>query len=383
VLIAVHNGGDYLQEAVASVLAQTDADFELLLVDDASTDDAIGRLPDDPRIRVLRNDRNLGQVPSLNRGLREARGAFVARLDADDAMLPTRLERQAAVLEAEPQVALVGTWVDVVDEMGRLWATIRGDVSDYASFVEAVLVDWYPFGHPSLLFRRDVVLELGGYDESLAPSEDKDLYRRLALARHEARVVREPLTRYRRHGGQLSQTQIERQLRLDHEGQERFIAALAPAAPVAALRELLAGAPGFWGREPLAPGDLEGLTAGAADVLSLSAAERRRVERVVASRCARTLLAGWAAPSPAYAARARPLLRYVAAHGDRAARAALVVQPALRATRPLGPCVAAARAGVKHALRDERLAGLRAAAGRSRTLRRLYTRILGFDLLDD
>jgi hypothetical protein len=383
VLIAVHNGGDYLQEAVASVLAQTDPDFELLLVDDASTDDAIERLPGDPRIRVLRNERNLGQVPSLNLGLREARGTFVARLDADDTMLPTRLERQAAMLEADERVALVGTWVDVVDEQGRLWATIRGDIADYAAFVEAVLSDWYPFGHPSLMLRRDVLLELGGYDASLAPSEDKDLYRRLVLARHEARVLREPLTRYRRHGGQLSQTQVERQLRLDHEGQERFLAALAPAAPAAALRELLAGAAELWAREPLAAGDVEALSAGAAEVLFLGGDERRHVERVIASRCARALRAGWAAPSPGYAARARPLVRYVRAHGDARARAALALQPALRATRPLGPPAAAARTGARRALRAERLAGLRAAARRSRALRRVYARVLGFKLLDD
>ena len=71
----------------------------------------------------------MGQAPSLNRGLVEARGEYVARIDADDRMLPTRLERQVAVLDAAPKVALVGTWIDVIDEHGRLWATIRGDIA--------------------------------------------------------------------------------------------------------------------------------------------------------------------------------------------------------------------------------------------------------------
>src|SRR5581483_7441972 len=106
VLLAVRDGEPYIGEAVESVLDQTFTDFELLLVDDASTDGTVAvveRLGDE-RIRILRNERNLGQVPSLNRGLGEARGEYVARLDADDACLPTRLARQVEILDAEPRV---------------------------------------------------------------------------------------------------------------------------------------------------------------------------------------------------------------------------------------------------------------------------------------
>ncbi len=84
------------------MLAQTFGDFELLIVDDASTDGAVEKLPDDPRIRVLGNASNIGQIPSLNRGLREARGEYVARLDHDDLCLPRRLELQVDVLDAIP-----------------------------------------------------------------------------------------------------------------------------------------------------------------------------------------------------------------------------------------------------------------------------------------
>lgn len=381
VLVAVHNGGSYLRDAAESILAQTHSDFELLLVDDASTDGAIDALPPDARIRILRNDQNSGQVPSLNRGLAEARGEYVARLDADDVMLPRRLELQVAVLDDEPSVALVGTWMDVIDERGHTWSTVRGRITDYAGFVTAILTDRIPFGHPSLMYRRDVVRALGGYDASLAPSEDKDLYRRLALERYEARVVAEPLVHYRRHGNQLSQVQMARQLARDHESQERFLRELAPNLSARTVRLLLAADPGFWTEPPLP--DVEPVLAGAAERLRLADVERSQVGRVIAMRCARTLLAGWSVSCPGYAARAAAPAGFISAHGDAIARATAALRPLVDSTRPLGSVVAATRARARHALRSERLEPVRSRLRRSRLLRRLYTRVLGFRLVDD
>ena len=382
VLIAVHNGGAYLRDAVGSVLAQTFTDLELLLVDDASTDGAFGALPPDERIRVLRNDRNLGQVPSLNRGLLEAQGEYIARLDADDLMLPTRLDRQVAVLDAEPQVALVGTWLDVVDERGRRWGTVRGHMETYADFVIAILTDRIPFGHPSITFRRDVVQALGGYEASLAPSEDKDLYRRLALGRHEARVVAAPLVRYRRHNAQLSQVHMARQLANDHTGQERFLTALAPELPARSVRLLLSGDAEFWTSTPL--DELESLLDGATERLELSAEERNTVGRSIARRCVRTLTAAWSVPGTADATHARAATAFAAAHGSAAVQASLAIQPAIRLTRPAGALLGSTRVHARRALRrSARLAQVRKLARRSRLLRRVYTTLFGFRLLDD
>jgi hypothetical protein len=382
VVVAVYNGGQYLDEAVRSVLEQTYRDFELLVVDDASDDGSGERVAatGDPRIRLLRNDRNIGQVPSLNRGLVEALGEYVARLDADDVMLPTRLERQVEVLDAEPSVALVGTWLDVVDEAGRRWATLRGHVGSYAEFVSAILANRIPFGHPSLMFRRDVVRDLGGYDPSLAPSEDKDLYRRLALARLEARVIPELLVRYRRHDMQLSQLQAERQIETDAAGQERFLTDLAPHLPARILRLLLAGDPAFWAAPPL--GDLDSFLESTSERLRLTPAERAIVAGTIAERCARTLLAGWGVPSQGHAVRAVAPAAFVSAHGTLAARASLGLQPFLRATRPLGAAVGAGRLRARSALRNDRLQPIRAHARRVRLLRRLYVALLGFRLVD-
>jgi len=381
VLLAVHNGRPYLQEAVQSVLDQTFSDIELLIVDDASTDGGVDELPADSRIRIVRNEKNLGQVPSLNRGLGEARGTYVARLDADDVMLPTRLERQVAILENESTVALVGTWLDVVDDRGRRWATLRGRLDDYADFVSAIIRDRIPFGHPSLMYRRDVVVELGGYDPALAPAEDKDLYRRLALGRYEARVVEEALVRYRRHGKQLSQVQVAVQLSNDYTGQERFLGALDSRTPATPMRLLLAGHHAYWSEPPLR--ELESFLEGMTERLGLADAERDAIARVIATRCARTLLRGWSAPSPDYRARAEAPAAFIAAHGDFPARASLRLQPLLRTTRWLGIAAGGTRTRARRSLRNERLTGVRGFLRRSRLLRRLYTRLLGFRLLDE
>ncbi len=350
VLIAVRDGGELLDAAVRSVLSQTFEDFELLIVDDASTDDAIERLPRDPRIRVLRNERNLGQVPSLNRGLENALGEYVARLDADDTMLPARLERQVGVLDAQPDVALVGTWMDVVDERERLYTRLRGHVRDFVELVLAILVDHYPFGHPSLMYRRDVVRALGGYDPALAPSEDKDLYRRLALARHEARCVEAPLVRYRRHERQLSREQRDVQLAHDREGQERFLAELAGPGAAAQLRVMLAEGKGD-------PALLEQLLDGARSRLRLDSDEVERLADGLAAHLARR------------AVRAGPAGREVLRWAARRRHAALPAVPLL----PLVPPLRSAGATIRRTTHS--FPRMRRAARRFRPLRWIYSRL--------
>ncbi len=287
VLLAVHDGEPYVRESVASVLDQTFQDFEFVIVDDASTDRTVELVESfrDPRIRLLRNERNLGQVPSLNRGLREARGEYVARIDHDDWCRPRRLERQVAVLDAQPDVALVGTWMDLVDEGGRPIARLRSTIADFPEFLFHTLIMRVLVSHPSAMYRREPVLRLGGYDESTGPAEDKDLWRRLALERWDARIVPEPLVVYRLHDAQLSQTRAAYQRDVDGESQERFLTALSPETPVHRLRLLLSNDAAFWTED--GDGTLAGLDRLLADArvrLRLDDAEAGRVEQLVAGR---------------------------------------------------------------------------------------------------
>jgi len=240
VLLPVYDGAELVRGAIDSVLAQTFADFELLVVDDASPDDSVAVVESygDPRIRLLRNERNLGQVPTTNRGLHEARGEYVARIDQDDVALPTRLERQVAVLDAELDVAVVGSWVDYVDDRGRIASSLRGTIDDFPQFLYLLLANALPLAHSAVMYRREEVLALGGYDESVALAEDMDLWRRLALHRREGRVVPEVLLRYLVHRGQQSHARGSEQAERNRRSSERFVASFSTAEAAAAAWRL-------------------------------------------------------------------------------------------------------------------------------------------------
>ena len=375
VLLAVYNGGAFLHEAVDSVLGQTFSDFELLIVDDASTDGAIESLPADPRVRVLRNERNIGQIPSLNRGLRDARGEYVARLDHDDLCLPRRLELQVDVLERMPEVSLVGTWVDVVMTDGRIWTRLRPQLDTFAQFAAQVVTGHIFLVHPSLMFRRDAVVEVGGFDEELSAAEDQELYRRLVLARREARVVPETLVRYRRHEQQMTYAKTAMVEESDARSHRRFLAALDPESPAETLRLLVRAHPRFWGEAPLADDALERFLAAASARLELDDGERAEVALALAQRAAACLLDGWAGGAGAYGRRGRPLAAFAARHGDARSRAVASAFPVLRAAAPLGKPVAGVRVALARVLRSEALAAPRRVARGSRLLRSLYMRI--------
>jgi glycosyltransferase involved in cell wall biosynthesis len=378
VLLAVYDGGACLREGVESVLGQTFEDFELLIVDDASTDDAVASLPPDPRIRVLRNERNIGQIPSMNRGLREARGDYVARLDHDDVCLPLRLERQVALLDSLPEVALTATWVDIVDMQGRLWTHVRPRVDSFSDFVCHVVTGHVHLVHPSLMFRRELVLRMGGFDERLNAAEDQDLYRRLVLGRHEARVVPETLLRYRRHEQQMTVAKSASVWESDARSYDRFLAALAPGAPASTVRFMLRNDPRFWA-EPDLPADwLERFLDEAAATLRLAAPERSALSRGLSRSAIAAMLSGWAGDGDpaAYPRRGRELAVFAARHGEARSRALASVAPVLAATANAGVHVGAGRARLTHALRSDTFAAPRRIARGSRFLRRMYARVI-------
>ncbi|HZT15328.1 MAG TPA: glycosyltransferase family 2 protein [Gaiellaceae bacterium] len=376
VLLAVKDGERYVRGAVESVLEQTYGDFELLVVDDASTDATPQILASfsDPRIRVVRNKRNLGQVPSLNLGLAQARGEYVARLDADDACRPERLARQVEQLDADGRVGLVGTWMEIVGERDQRLGWLRKALHDYVDFLYHTLIMRVYVSHPSAMYRREPVLALGGYDETTAPAEDKDLWRKLALERWDARIVPEPLVVYRLHPGQLSQTQAAHQREVDGLSQDRFLAALAPQTPPTPVRLLLASDPRTWQHDPRRQLDgLEAVLGGARTILRLGDDEARRLELRVAAR-----LLAVARTRPWHPA-ARVLGAYalarLPAESKRRARAsyaaALATTPLLAALRRSGRLVAD-RADAVPVLR-----GLRGPARHSRLARSLYGKLLG------
>ena len=179
VLIPVHDGAPWVRDAVASVLAQTEGDLELIVIDDGSTDATPGILErvSDSRLRVERQER-VGLTRSLNRALALARAPLVARLDAYDLALPERLERQRAFLAAHAEVGLLGTGAREVDEAGRTAREVRPPADDRA--IRRALIRRNPFVHSSVMMRRSVLERVGGYDEALPVAQDYDLWMRMS-----------------------------------------------------------------------------------------------------------------------------------------------------------------------------------------------------------
>ncbi|EDY19381.1 glycosyl transferase family 2 [Chthoniobacter flavus Ellin428] len=205
VLLPVRNGSAHLPAALESIFAQTFRDFELLVIDDGSTDSTpeILSAVQDPRLRVVTNPQNIGLVPALNRGLEMARGEFVARQDHDDVSLPERLQKQVDYLRTHAGCVLVGTEATQTDGQGRrMYRLLRPhgaeDIRWYLCFDNA-------FIHSSVMFRREVVRQVfGGYAPSFH-SEDYALWSRIARSRETANLP-EPLLLYREHSSSVTQS---------------------------------------------------------------------------------------------------------------------------------------------------------------------------------
>ncbi len=181
VLIGAYNSAATLEEAIRAILGQTVEDLELIVVDDGSADESAA-LADaaaarDARVSVLRMPRNVGISRSLNAGLEAARAPVVAVQDADDVSAPARLERQLALLDARPDVAVVGSRMREVDPEGR---ELRPRTAFAPGDVRAVLPRFNPIPNTSAAFRRDVVLAAGGYDPRYRYAMEYDLWLRLA-----------------------------------------------------------------------------------------------------------------------------------------------------------------------------------------------------------
>ncbi|MBS1940255.1 MAG: glycosyltransferase family 2 protein [Bacteroidetes bacterium] len=154
VLMTLYNKGPYVEEAVRSVLAQTFADFELLVVDDASTDGGLDivKAIGDPRIRILENAENTGRAAAANRGYDAASGEYIAVLDGDDVMFPERLAKQVAFMDSHPLIGISGGACQVLGEQGRSghWPAADPECRAGLLFGDALL-------YGTAIMRRDVV----------------------------------------------------------------------------------------------------------------------------------------------------------------------------------------------------------------------------------
>ena len=206
VVLPVRDGGAYLVHAVGSILTQTFVDFELLLIDDGSTDGWVEKTMDtygqDARVRVLASPGS-GLVDALNHGLSQSACDLVARMDSDDISLPDRFERQVAFLDAHPDIDGVGTQSSFMNALGNMTGGVTDFPTDPDRIAEALTTRGCVLKHPSVMFRKDSVMRVGGYRRALAKAEDYDLWLRMSEKGRLANLP-EAMLRYREHPGQVS-----------------------------------------------------------------------------------------------------------------------------------------------------------------------------------
>lgn len=212
VLMPIFNGGKYLREAVEGILDQTFTDFEFLVLDDGSTDDSLALLRQyaarDSRVRVITRE-NRGLTFSLNELLSYARGEFVARMDADDVVLPERFARQAAFLGEHPGVVCVGGAYQMIDSADRFLTTLTPPQTD-AEIQYLHLSGHTAINHPTAMMRLAAVNRLGGYDSEYDLVEDLDLWLRLGEVGKLANLA-DVLLKYRLHDKSISEKAGQKQ----------------------------------------------------------------------------------------------------------------------------------------------------------------------------
>ena len=180
VLMSVYNGGKYLQEAIDSILGQTFKDFEFLIINDGSTDKTgeILKSYNDPRIKIINNNKNIGLTKSLNKGLKLARGEYIARQDADDISLPTRFEEELKFFEKNSNVALVGTDYFLINEKDEIIHTVNCFTENRK--LKEKLLEGNQFAHGSIIFKKECVEKVGMYREEFKFAQDFDFTLRIS-----------------------------------------------------------------------------------------------------------------------------------------------------------------------------------------------------------
>lgn len=225
VVMAAYNASETIESTLASLSVSTIADWEAVIVNDASSDATGDRLEEfsrrERRVRVLHNSENLGLPASLNRAIDATQSPYLARLDADDILLPDRLARQTAYLDAHQDVGILGMGAYTIDGSGHPLG--------YKRAIPTVIIPWaklwrVPFIHPAVMLRREILDEHGlRYDPEFRLAEDFEFWSRI-LRFTRGVNLNKPGIRYRVHAGQATKTRIDQRLDLHSDVSRRQLA---------------------------------------------------------------------------------------------------------------------------------------------------------------
>lgn len=202
VLMPVFNAEKYLAEAIDSIISQTWEDWELVIINDGSTDSSLSIIESytDKRIRLINNELNLGLIKTLNKGIELCKGEYVARMDADDVAHPERLQKQVNFLDQNRNHILCGTNADIINNKGEIVGKIMNPTSN--TLLQISLLFTNPFIHPSMMIRKSAFKE-SLFDEKALHVEDFELWTRLATKGKIANLE-QALLKYRWHDTNVS-----------------------------------------------------------------------------------------------------------------------------------------------------------------------------------
>ncbi len=205
--MSVFNGEKFLRQSIDSILNQTFTDFEFLIIDDCSTDATLEIIQqyNDPRIRFVKNEKNIGLTKSLNKGLTLANGEYIARMDADDISMPERFEKQMRFFDQNPETAVLGTWYAIINS--------KGDTIGERHFPDNLTMNDFLTGnkitHGSVIFKKAIITDLGGYHECFEYVQDYDLWLRV-VKQYPIRNIPEILYQLRFHDDSIASKKRER-----------------------------------------------------------------------------------------------------------------------------------------------------------------------------
>ncbi|MDX6188203.1 glycosyltransferase family A protein [Flavobacterium sp. Fl-318] len=207
VIMPVYNAGNFLAESIESILKQTFTNFELIILNDKSTDNSLEVISNyqrnDSRIIIINKDINVGPANLRNEGLKIAKGDFIALMDADDIALPTRFEKQIAVLKNNPEIGVCGTWFTFFgSKKNKLIKHSEKPDAIKISFLHSCVI-----GNPTVMLRK-TALNNAQFENEYVPVEDYDLWSRLS-AKTAFYNIPESLLDYRQHDNNISKTKID------------------------------------------------------------------------------------------------------------------------------------------------------------------------------
>lgn len=198
IIMGVYNGSKFIRDSIDSIINQTYKNWEFIICDDCSSDNTINILEEyaqkDSRIKILRNDKNLGLAATLNRCLENCTGEYIARQDDDDISMPNRLEKQMKFLRDNEHFSLVGSRAYLIDKDNNIWGKSSTSVEVPAA---KNLLNGPCFIHPSIMIKKSVLEELNGYDAKALRVEDYDLWFRFFAKNYRAYNMQEELIKYR------------------------------------------------------------------------------------------------------------------------------------------------------------------------------------------